>query len=125
MSAIFGDLHEATLQNNDYRRVIATTPTMQVVLMCLGPSQVIDWEVHHKGTQFIRVEHGALRVDLRDPNASQPVEHDHMVLIPEGRPHRITADAIEGAKLYVIYAPPEHAPDRVDRVQPDAEGENL
>lgn len=98
------NLEKDTKSNNFYRKVIETTPQIQLVLMSLEPGIEIGREKHTHTTQFIRVESGKgvayignERFNLKDGDA---------VVIPPNVYHNIKATT--ELKLYTIYSPPEH-----------------
>lgn len=122
------DLSDDAPSWSDYRRVLYTGLHMQLVAMSLGPGVDIDLEMHVPD-QFFRVEQGSITVELhsienRVVNSSTPskvhsgVGKGHVVIIPGTMYHRVVAGK-NGAKLYTIYAPPQHPPTRVDIKKPE------
>lgn len=98
------NIEQATLKNQHYRRVVSTTPQMQLVLMHIPTGEEIGEEVHPTTTQFIRVESGrgvatvsGKRFNLADGDA---------IVIPPNTKHNVRST--DDLKLYTIYAPPEH-----------------
>lgn len=94
-----------TKANTDYRRVLYTAQHMQLVVMSLAPGEAIGEEAHHLD-QFIRVESGSVTAIL--DGESVEVAAEHAIVIPEGVKHNVINTGTEVAKLYSIYAPPEH-----------------
>lgn len=119
------DLERVTTDNIFYRKVIATTGRMQLVLMHLTTGDFIGDEVHKDTDQFFRVEKGEIKVTLWQ------VEHKKMLgrkvvhylkdgfslIVPAGTGHRV--DAMIDTHLYTIYSPPEHKPDTQQLNNPD------
>jgi mannose-6-phosphate isomerase-like protein (cupin superfamily) len=112
-----GNIEVLTVKNNYYRKVIATTDNMQLVLMSLKPGEEIGKEVHPHTSQFIRVEGGRCtayigrkRYIMKDGDA---------IIIPPGRNHNIINTGDEDLKLYSIYTPPEHPKGRKQRNKPE------
>lgn len=112
-----GDIEHLTLKNTYYRKVINTTPTMQLVLMSIKPGQEIGREKHAETSQFIRIEGGKgvayvgrKKYLLKDGDA---------IVIPPGKTHNIINTGNEDLKLYSIYAPPEHPKGRKQRNKPE------
>lgn len=110
-----GNIEVLTIRNNNYRKVLSTTRTQQLVLMALKQGEDIPKEKHN-GTQFIRVESGTgvayvgrHRYNLSDGTA---------LVIPPNATHYIKAT--DGLKLYTIYSPPEHSAGLVQRRQSKA-----
>ena len=54
MAGYVTNIEQATLENEDYRRVLFTGPNMQLVLMTLRPGEEIGLETHEEHDQFIR-----------------------------------------------------------------------
>lgn len=105
------DIEHDTQQNTNYRRVISTSPTMQLVLMSLKPGEEIGMEQHDDTTQFIRVEEGYGRAILTVQGIRSDVylKPGVALFIPPSSPHNIinTSDR-DDLKLYTLYSPPEH-----------------
>ena len=99
------NIEKATLENEDYRRVLYTAPHMQLVLMTLQPGEEIGEEVHHL-EQFIRFEAGEAKVIL--DGVETLMKADEAVIIPEGTLHNVINVGVGKLKLYTIYAPPHH-----------------
>lgn len=115
------NIERATLDNDNYRKVIATTEQMQLVLMTLQPGERIPMETHPRTTQFIRVEGG--RALVRAGGKRHVLTDGDSILIPPNTPHEVVQRGREPLQLYTLYAPPEHAPTRVDVAQPSGEDE--
>ncbi len=120
MKAIFfnfyGNIKDLTLKNDDYRRVLNTTPTQQLVVMSLLPGEEIGLEVHPYITQFIRIEsgNGIARMD----DYVFELEDDNVIVIPPNTLHNITNTGCKKLKLYTIYSPPNHAYNRINITKP-------
>jgi len=100
------DIQRATLQNEDFRRVLYTGGHLQLVLVTLHPGDEIGEEVHEDRDQFFRIEEGegAIDIDGRDNR----VEDDYAVIVPAGARHNVVNTGSAPLKLYTIYGPPEH-----------------
>ena len=100
------NLEEETLRNSDYRRVLYTAKSSQLVLMCIQPGDEIGMEVHELD-QFIRVEAGKGKAVL--DGVEHQLDDGVAVVIPAGTQHNVVNTSKATAlKLYSIYAPPEH-----------------
>ncbi len=110
-------LDEITLKSPYFRRVLSTTPTMQLVTMCLLPGQEIGTEVHPYITQFIKIVSGSGSITLN--GISYDIFEGMSSMIPLGVRHNIinTSDT-DPLKLYTLYSPPEHPSNRVDGLKP-------
>lgn len=119
MSAIYetaeesftGNIEELTLNNNEYRKVLYTTSTMQLVLMNLHPNEEIGTETHSNTTQFIRIEDGDALAVINGKNIN--MKTNDAIVIPPGTEHNIINTSTKHLKLYTIYSPPEHPKDCV------------
>src|SRR5210317_534828 len=100
------NIEKATMQNDNFRKVLNTAQHSQLVVMSLLPGEEIGTEVHDLD-QFIRFESGRGKVIL--DGKEHEVEDDWAVVIPAGVEHNVinTSDS-EKMKLYSIYSPPEH-----------------
>ena len=116
------NIEKETLSNSDYRRVLFTAKSMQLVLMNLEKGEEIGEEVHHLD-QFIRSEAGEATVVLDD--ISFPFPADHAVIIPAGTKHNIINTGATELKLYTIYAPPEHKDKLVEHTKADEREEHF
>lgn len=112
------NIEKETINNKLYRKVIYTIPDkIQLVLMSLKVGETIPREVHPNVVQFIRVESGdgeaiigRTRYKLRDGDS---------IIIPNGKYHTIiNTSKTKELKLYTIYSPPEHPPNRRNIRQP-------
>jgi mannose-6-phosphate isomerase-like protein (cupin superfamily) len=113
------NIERATLENEDYRRVLFTTPHLQLVLMTLREGEEIGSETHPEGDQFVRVEAGTGMVVLN--GEQHPMEDGSVVVIPAGVEHNVVNTGRSPLRLYVLYSPPEHPPGTVHRTKQEAE----
>ena len=111
------NIEKATMENDNFRRVLHTAEHSQLVVMSLLPGEDIGSEVHDLD-QFIRFESGSGKVILDDKEYE--VEDDWAVVIPAGVEHNVinTSDS-DKMKLYSIYSPPEHADGTVHPTKAD------
>jgi mannose-6-phosphate isomerase-like protein (cupin superfamily) len=120
MSGYSVDIEQATLENEDFRRVLFTGPHSQLVVMTIEPGGEIGLERHDGVDQFIRVEAGegeaildGERHALRDGSA---------VVIPSGTEHNvINTSRTDPLRLYTVYSPPEHPDGTVHRTKAEAD----
>jgi mannose-6-phosphate isomerase-like protein (cupin superfamily) len=116
------NIEEATIANENFRRVLYTAKHSQIVLMSLLPKEDIGEEVHQLD-QFIRCESGQGKSVLNG------IEHDFndgfVVLVPAGTRHNIINTATDKAmKLYTVYSPPNHRDGVIHKTKADAESDN-
>lgn len=111
------NIEKMTLKNKNYRKVIHTTKTQQLVLMCLDPGEFIPEEVHKNITQFFRVESGTgvavvsgKKIKLKDGVS---------LIVPMGLKHTINnTSKKDPLKLYTLYSPSHHKSNKIDKRQP-------
>jgi mannose-6-phosphate isomerase-like protein (cupin superfamily) len=113
-----GNISNITEDNSYFRRVLATTPNMQLVVMSLQPGEEIGMEVHPYVTQFIRVEKGNGLAIINDN--SYQLTDGSAVIIPSGSQHNIiNTSYTELLQLYTIYSPPNHPRTRLNVENPE------
>jgi len=120
MSGYIINIEKATINNDNFRKVLNTAKNSQLVVMSLLPGEDIGSEVHDLD-QFIRFESGRGKVIL--DGKEHEVEDDWAVVIPAGVEHNVinTSDN-ENMKLYSIYSPPEHPEGTVHHTKSDDTG---
>jgi mannose-6-phosphate isomerase-like protein (cupin superfamily) len=117
-------IEDITIKNEAFRNVIWTGNNMQLVLMSLQPSEKIDMEVHTENDQFFRIEQGTMKVLISiNPNNFHDFHEYHLkngdvIIIPAGHYHEIYNEGFDDLKVYTIYSPPHHPPDRYDAIKP-------
>lgn len=100
-------IEKATIENENFRKVMYTAAHCQLVLMSLKPNEEIGMEIHTENDQFFRFEHGTGKV-LIDGNEYE-VSDGVAVIVPAGAEHNIiNTSATESLKLYTIYSPAHH-----------------
>lgn len=101
------NIEKDTLGNKDYRRVIYTGVSSQLVLMSIPPGEEIGLEVHNNNDQFLRFEGGEGLVRINDNKYK--VSDGFAVVIPSGAQHNVVNTSMtEPLKLYSLYSPPHH-----------------
>jgi mannose-6-phosphate isomerase-like protein (cupin superfamily) len=124
MKGYVENIEEATVANQDFRRVLYTGKNLQLVLMTLQPGEEIGEEVHEDIDQFFRVEegNGTIYID----GAASAIEDDFAAIVPAGARHNVVNTGSEPLKLYTLYGPPEHKHGTVhkDKAQADRDHEN-
>src|SRR4030043_3370 len=101
------NIEKATLDNDNFRKVLYTSKHSQLVLMSLDPGQEIGMEVHRDNDQFFRFESGQGKCII-DGNEYE-VTDGSAVIVPAGAQHNIiNVSDSERLKLYTIYSPAHH-----------------
>jgi mannose-6-phosphate isomerase-like protein (cupin superfamily) len=107
MRGFSGNIEQATLANNNFRKVLYTGKHSQLVLMSLLPSEEIGMEVHPDNDQFFRFEQGQGKVII-DGN-EYAVGDGSAIVVPAGANHNvINVSQTAPLKLYTIYSPAHH-----------------
>jgi mannose-6-phosphate isomerase-like protein (cupin superfamily) len=119
MKGYVENIEEATVANEDFRRVLYTGKNLQLVLMTLKPGEEIGEEIHEDIDQFFRVEEGQGTIYI-DGNASE-IEDDFAAIVPAGARHNVVNTGAEPLKLYTLYGPPEHKHGTVHKNKDQAE----
>ena len=120
MAGYVTDIERATLGNEDFRRVLFTGPSLQLVLMTLRPGEEIGEEVHEDHDQFLRIEAGTGRAML--DGVTHELKDGSAVIVPAGVRHNVINTSESAAlKLYTLYSPPEHAANTVHHTRAQAE----
>ncbi len=122
MKGYITNIEKATLENTDYRRVLYTSKSSQLVLMNIKPGDEIGEEVHDLD-QFIRIEQGSAQVILDD--ISHDVQDDDAIVIPQGTNHNVINTGDIDLKLYSVYSPPEHKDGTVHKTKADDKEEHF
>lgn len=116
----YDNIEQLTRANTDWRKVIHTSPNLQIVLMAPPTGQELGWEVHPDNDQFFRFESGKGRLQIKNPNdQTETIEvHDgDAAIVSKGTYHNVISD--DSLKLYTVYGPPHHAPKVVDHTHAD------
>ena len=107
MKGFFDNIEQATLGNEDFRKVLYTAKHSQLVLMSLRPNEEIGMEVHPDNDQFFRFEKGQGKCII-DGN-EYAVGDGVAIVVPAGSQHNvINVSVTEDLKLYTIYSPAHH-----------------
>jgi mannose-6-phosphate isomerase-like protein (cupin superfamily) len=120
MKGFSANIEKATLQNDNFRKVLYTGKHSQLVLMCLKPKEEIGMEVHAGNDQFFRFEQGQGKCII-DGNEYE-LKDGSAIVVPAGARHNIlNTSATESLKLYTIYSPAHHKDGIVRTTKAEAE----
>lgn len=112
------ELEKATLDNENFRKVLFTGPNMQLVLMTLRPNEEIGLETHTGHDQFIRIESGEGKAFIGDEEFI--LVDGSAIIIPAGLAHNIINTGKEFLRLYTVYAPAEHPDGTIHHTKDEA-----
>jgi mannose-6-phosphate isomerase-like protein (cupin superfamily) len=123
MKGFIQDIEKATRDNTYFRQVLYTSQHVQVVVMCLQPSEDVGAEVHEIVDQFIRIESGEGKVII--DGVEQVVKDGDAIVIPAGAQHNlINTSSDKVLQLYTVYAPPHHKDGTIHKSKHDAEADH-
>lgn len=118
MKGYITNIEDATMENENFRKVLYTAHHSQLVVMSLKPLEEIGEEVHHLD-QFLRVEEGVGAAVLDD--VRHEIQKDFVVVVPAGTKHNIiNTSPDKEMKLYTIYSPAEHKDGTIHKTKEDA-----
>jgi mannose-6-phosphate isomerase-like protein (cupin superfamily) len=114
------DIEKATLENNNFRKILYTSKYSQLALMSLKPGEEIGMEVHKENDQFFRFEEGQGKCIIN--GNEYKVGKGSAVVVPAGALHNIINTLkTSPLKLYTIYSPPHHKDQIVRATKQEAE----
>lgn len=114
------NIEKATLENENFRKVLYTSKHSQLVLMGLEPNEEIGMEVHPDNDQFFRFEAGQGKVIIDGNEYS--VSDGSAIVVPAGSQHNVVnISETEKLKLYTIYSPAHHKDGIVRATKEEAE----
>jgi mannose-6-phosphate isomerase-like protein (cupin superfamily) len=115
------NIEEASIENENFRKVLYTAQNSQLVVMSLKPNEDIGAEIHHLD-QFIRVEAGQGHAVL--DGVEHEIKDGFAVVVPAGTKHNII-NTSSGAplKLYTVYSPPNHRDGVIHKTKAEAEAD--
>lgn len=120
MQGFNANIEKATLENENFRKVLYTGKHSQLVLMCLQANEEIGMEVHNENDQFFRFEEGEGKVII-DGN-EYAVSDGSAIVVPAGAEHNVVnISASKKLKLYTIYSPAHHKDGIVRATKAEAE----
>jgi len=112
------NIEEESKNNVNFRKVLYTAKTSQLVLMSLLPNEEIGSEVHTLD-QFLRIEAGT-GIAILD-GVEHAIADGSAIVVPAGTEHNIKNTSSDMAmKLYTVYSPPEHKDGTIHPTKADA-----
>ena len=107
MSLFVDNIEKITLENTNFRKVLATNEHSQLVVMSLKPMEDIGMEVHPSVDQFFRIDKGQGKVVMN--GVEYNFSEGFAIVVPAGTEHNvINTSETEDLKLYTIYSPANH-----------------
>ena len=115
------NIEKECLENENFRKVLYTTPKSQLVVMRLMPKEDIGEEMHPLD-QFIRCFTGEGRAML--DGMEYGINDGFAIVIPAGTKHNIVnTSETNPMKLYTVYTPPNHRDGVVHATKLEAEAD--
>ncbi len=114
------NIEKASLENDNFRKVLYTDKNSQLVIMSLLPNEDIGEEVHDVD-QFLRIEKGNGKAVLN--GIEHEISDGSVVIVPVGVKHNIINSSNDSMKLYSLYMPPHHKDGVVHSTKQEAESD--
>lgn len=121
MNGYTTNIEKASIENENFRKVLYTDKNSQLVLMSLTAGEDIGEEVHDVD-QFLRIEKGTGTAILN--SISHDLADGSVIVVPAGVKHNITNTGAESMKLYSLYMPPHHRDGTVHATKAEAEADS-
>ena len=118
MKGFVQNIEDIVNKNKEFRKVLYTAESIQLVVMSLNPKEEIGLELHELD-QFFRIEEGSGEALLDGVRTG--ISAGFAVLIPAGTQHNIINTGNVPLKLYTLYAPPNHRDGVIHHTRTDAE----
>ena len=114
------NIEKSTTENSNFRKVLYTGKSCQLVLMSLKPKEEIGLETHPDNDQFFRFEQGQGKCVI---DGNEYIVGDGVaVIVPAGAKHNvINTSASKELKMYTIYSPPHHKDGILRKTKKEAE----
>ena len=109
-----GDIEKLTLENDNYRKVLYTTPQQQLVIMSIEDE--IGMETHECTTQLIRIESGTGQATI--DGKIHELKDGSLIVIPPNTSHNVVNTGDTPLKFYSVYSPKHHAQGLVQKNKP-------
>ncbi len=101
------NIEKATLENENFRKVLYTSKHSQLVLMSLKTREEIGAEVHPDNDQFFRFEKGQGKCII-DGN-EYLITDGSVIIVPAGARHNvINTSETDSLQMYTLYSPAHH-----------------
>lgn len=105
-------------RNENFRTVVYTDATLQLVLMKLQPGEDIGEETHAHVEQALAIT-SSEGMSVLD-GVERPIKAGDIVIVPAGVKHNIINGAGEPMRIITTYVPPNHIDGRVHATKADA-----
>lgn len=112
---------QATATNSDFRKVLFTGATSQLVVMSIPPGGEIGEETHAHVEQTLYFQSGTGEAVL--DGETTPISGGDVMIVTPGTRHNFKNTGSEPLKVATVYAPPNHIEGRVHHTKADADAD--
>lgn len=111
----------ATAENEDFRHVLFTGQTSQLVVMSIPPGGEVGEETHAhvEQTLYFQTGNGEGMLD----GETFPIGPGDVVVVTPGTRHNFKNTGDAPLKIATVYAPPNHIDGRVHKTKADADAD--
>lgn len=122
MKGFIDNIEKLSKENQNFRKVLYTAKSSQLVLMSLKPGEDIGEEIHNLD-QFVRCEAGEGKAIL--DGVEHTISDGSAIVVPAGANHNIINTSTDSdMKLYTVYSPANHRDGVLHPTKADAEGDD-
>ena len=113
------NINKQAIDNDYFRRVLATGKHVQVVIMSIEIGGEIGEEIHADNDQVLYLVSGQGRVIL--DGKDKPFKEGDLVLVPAGTKHNFITTGSEPMKIITTYSPPHHPDGTIHKTKAEAD----
>lgn len=122
MKGFIDNIEKLSKENQNFRKVLYTAKSSQLVLMSLKPGEDIGEEIHDLD-QFIRCEAGEGKAIL--DGVEHAISDGSVIIVPAGANHNIINTSTDSdMKLYTVYSPANHRDGVLHSTKAEAESDD-
>ncbi len=110
---------KATAENTDFRRVLFTGVTSQLVVMSIPPGGEVGQETHKHVEQMLYFQSGTGEAIL--DGKITPVGPGDVVVVTPGTQHNFKNTGKVPLQIFTSYAPPNHIDGTVEKTKAEAD----
>ncbi len=115
------NISKATAENEDFRHVLFTGATSQLVVMSIPPGGEVGQETHKHVEQMLYFQSGTGEAIL--DGKVTPVGPGDVVVVTPGTQHNFKNTGKVPLKIFTSYAPPNHIDGIIEKTKADADAD--
>jgi len=115
------NITKVTTENTDFRHVLFTGATSQLVVMSIPPGSEVGQETHKDVEQALFFQTGTGEAIL--DGKTTPIVAGDMVIVTPGTQHNFKNTGTVVMKIMTIYAPPNHIDGRIQHTKLEADAD--